>query len=173
MSSGAIRTSLRPARFRLSRLGARGASSVASSTSGLTRSRAVRGLEQLNNPGFNSLEFEGIGYEAGRDGFFLSVKKWAEKTGATGVCASAGRYGGTYAHRDIAFEFGSWLSPECKLYLIKEFQRLKDDEAARASREWSFQRTLSKVNYRIHTDAIQEHLIPPTLTKVRISFADS
>lgn len=126
--------------------------------------------EQLNNPGFNSLEFEGIRNEAGRNSFFLSVKKWAERTGAIGVYASAGRYGGTYAHRDIAFEFGSWLSPEFKLYLIKEFQRLKDDEAQRLSHEWSFQRTLAKVNYRIHTDAIQEHLIPPTLTKAQISF---
>lgn len=126
--------------------------------------------EQLNNPEFNSLEFEGIRNEAGRNSFFLSVKKWAEKTGAIGIYASAGRYGGTYAHRDIAFEFGSWLSPEFKLYLIKEFQRLKDDEAARMSREWDFQRTLAKVNYRIHTDAIHEHLIPPTLTKSQISF---
>jgi len=126
--------------------------------------------EQLNSPGFNSLEFEGIRSDAGRNSFFLSVKKWAEKTGAIGLFASAGRYGGTYAHRDIAFEFGSWLSPEFKLYLIKEFQRLKDDEAARTSREWSFQRTLAKVNYRIHTDAIQGHLIPPTLTKPQINF---
>ncbi len=126
--------------------------------------------EQLNNPEFNSIEFEGIRNEAGRNSFFLSVKRWVEKTGAIGVYASAGRYGGTYAHRDIAFEFGSWLSPEFKLYLIKEFQRLKDDEAARTSREWSFQRTLAKVNYRIHTDAIEAHLLPPTLTKAQISF---
>jgi len=126
--------------------------------------------EQLNNPGFNSLEFEGIRNEAGRNSFYLSVKKWATKTSAIGIFASAGRYGGTYAHRDIAFEFGSWLSPEFKLYLIKEFQRLKDDEAARTSREWSFQRTLAKINYRIHTDAIQEHLIPPTLTRAQTSF---
>lgn len=124
--------------------------------------------EHLNNPGFNSLEFEGIRSEAGRNSFFLSVKKWAERTGAIGVYAAAGRYGGTYAHRDIAFEFGSWLSPEFKLYLIKEFQRLKDEEAAREAREWSFQRVLAKVNYRIHTDAIQEHLLPPTLTKVQM-----
>jgi len=125
--------------------------------------------EQLNNPGFNSLEFEGIRREAGRNSFFLSVKKWTEETGAIGVFASTGRYGGTYAHRDIAFEFGSWLSPEFKLYLIKEFQRLKDDEAVRTSREWNFQRVLAKVNYRIHTDAIHEHLIPPTLTQSQIS----
>jgi len=124
--------------------------------------------EQLNNPEFNSLEFEGIRSEAGRNSFYLSVKKWVEATGAVGVYAAAGRYGGTYAHRDIAFEFGSWLSPEFKLYLIKEFQRLKDDEAERLSREWSFQRTLAKVNYRIHTDAIQAHLIPPALTKAQI-----
>ena len=124
--------------------------------------------EQLNNPEFNSLEFEGIRNEAGRNSFYLSVKKWVEATGAVGIYAAAGRYGGTYAHRDIAFEFGSWLSPEFKLYLIKEFQRLKDDEAERLSREWSFQRTLAKLNYRIHTDAIQEHLIPPALTKAQI-----
>lgn len=126
--------------------------------------------EQLNNPAFNSLEFEGISAEAGRNSFFLSVKKWTEKTGAIGVYASAGRYGGTYAHRDIAFEFGSWLSPEFKLYLIKEFQRLKDGEAVRSSIEWNIQRTLAKVNYRIHTDAIREHLIPSTITKTQVSF---
>lgn len=91
----------------------------------------------------DSLEFEEIRNEAGRNSFFLSVKKWVEKTGAIGVCASPGRYGGTFAHRDIAFELGSWLSPEFKLYLIKEFQRLTDDEAERTSREWSFQRTLA------------------------------
>ncbi|TDR79703.1 KilA-N domain-containing protein [Paludibacterium purpuratum] len=120
--------------------------------------------EQLSNPDFNSLEFEGIGRESGRNSFYLSVKKWIEATGAIGLHAKVGRYGGTYAHRDIAFEFGSWLSPEFKLYLIKEFQRLKDEEARAASLEWSFQRTLAKVNYRIHTDAIQEQLIPRQLT---------
>jgi hypothetical protein len=125
--------------------------------------------EQLNNPGFNSLEFEGIRNEAGRNSFFLSAKKWIDATGATGLYAKAGRYGGTYAHRDIAFEFGSWLSPEFKLYLIKEFQRLKDEEARATSLEWSFQRTLAKVNYKIHTDAIKERLIPPRLTKAQSS----
>ncbi|MDD2975885.1 KilA-N domain-containing protein [Aquabacterium sp.] len=120
--------------------------------------------EQLNNPGFNSLEFEGIRNEAGRNSFFLSAKKWMEATGAIGVHAKAGRYGGTYAHKDIAFEFGSWLSPEFKLYLIKEFQRLKDEESRATSLEWSFQRTLAKVNYKIHTDAIKERLVPPRLT---------
>lgn len=120
--------------------------------------------EQLNNPGFNSLEFGGIRNEAGRNSFFLSAKKWIDATGAIGLHAKAGRYGGTYAHRDIAFEFGSWLSPEFKLYLIKEFQRLKDEESRTTSLEWSFQRTLAKVNYKIHTDAIKERLIPPLLT---------
>lgn len=123
--------------------------------------------EQINNRGFNSLEFEGIRNEAGRNSFYLSAKKWINATGAIGLYAKAGRYGGTYAHRDIAFEFGSWLSPEFKLYLIKEFQRLKDDEARATSLEWNFQRTLAKVNYRIHTDAIKERLIPPQLTKAQ------
>ena len=125
--------------------------------------------EQLNNPGFNSPEFEGIRNEAGRNSFFLSAKKWIDATGAIGLHAKAGRYGGTYAHRDIAFEFGSWLSPEFKLYLIKEFQRLKDDESRATSLEWSFQRTLAKVNYKIHTDAIKDHLIPQRLTKAQTS----
>ena len=125
--------------------------------------------EQLNNAAFNSLEFEGIGNAAGRNSFYLSVKKWIDATGAIGLHARAGRHGGTYAHKDIAFEFGSWLSPEFKLYLIKEFQRLKEAEASSQSLEWSLQRTLAKVNYRIHTDAIKAHLIPPVLTKAKIS----
>lgn len=124
--------------------------------------------EQINNPNFNSPEFEGIKNEAGRNSFYLSAKKWSDVTGAIGLQAKAGRYGGTYAHKDIAFEFGSWLTPEFKLYLIKEFQRLKDEEARTMSLEWSFQRTLAKVNYRIHTDAIKEHLIPTQLTKAQI-----
>lgn len=125
--------------------------------------------EQLNNTTFNSLEFEGIGNAAGRNSFYLSVKKWIDATGAIGLHARAGRHGGTYAHKDIAFEFGSWLSPEFKLYLIKEFQRLKEVEASNLSLEWNLQRTLAKVNYRIHTDAIKAHLIPPVLTKAKIS----
>jgi hypothetical protein len=120
--------------------------------------------EQIHNPGFNSLEFEGIRNEAGRNSFFLSAKSWAERTRAKGLVASAGRYGGTFAHKDIAFEFGSWLSPEFKLYLIKEFQRLKDDESRRLSLAWNLNRTLSKLNYRIHTDAVKAHLIPPEVT---------
>src|SRR3990170_379089 len=123
--------------------------------------------EPINNPDFNSLEFEGIRNEAGRNSFFLSAKKWIELAGAKGLIASAGRYGGTYAHRDIAFEFGSWLSPEFKLYLIKEFQRLKDEESRAASLEWSFQRTLAKVNYKIHTDALRHRLIPPPPPKAQ------
>jgi hypothetical protein len=125
--------------------------------------------ERINNPDFNSLEFEGIRNEAGRNSFFLSAKKWIDLTGAKGLIASAGRYGGTYAHRDIAFEFGSWLSPEFKLYLIKEFQRLKDEENDRLKLEWNLQRTLAKINYRIHTDAIKETLIPPAITKQQAS----
>lgn len=126
--------------------------------------------EQLNNPGFNPIEFDGIRKQAGLNSFVLTAKRWIDRTGAIGLISKSGRYGGTFAHKDIAFEFASWVSVEFKLYLIKEFQRLKDDEAARMSREWSFQRTLAKVNYRIHTDAIQEHLLPPTLTKSQISF---
>jgi hypothetical protein len=120
--------------------------------------------ERIHNPGFNSLEFEGIRNEAGRNSFFLSAKAWIERTRAKGLAASAGRYGGTFAHKDIAFEFGSWLSPEFKLYLIKEFQRLKDDENRRLSLAWNLNRTLSKLNYRIHTDAVKAHLIPPEVT---------
>ncbi len=125
--------------------------------------------EQINNPSFNSLEFEGIRNEAGRNSFYLSAKKWISATEAVGLYAKAGRYGGTFAHRDIAFEFGSWLSPEFKLYLIKEFQRLKEEESREKSLEWSFQRTLAKINYRIHTDAIKDHLIPALLTKAQIN----
>ncbi len=123
--------------------------------------------EQINNPDFNSLEFEGIKNEAGRNSFFLSAKKWIETTNAKGLIASAGRYGGTFAHKDIAFEFGSWLSPEFKLYLIKEFQRLKDEENSRLSLNWNLSRTLSKINYRIHTDAIRKTSYHPILQKNR------
>jgi hypothetical protein len=127
--------------------------------------------EQINNPGFNSPGFEGIKNEAGRNSFYLSAKKWIELTGARGLIAAAGRYGGTYAHKDIAFEFGSWLSPEFKLYLIKEFQRLKDDENRRLSLDWTLNRTLARLNYRIHTDAIKEHIIPAAITPAQAAFA--
>ena len=126
--------------------------------------------EQLNNADFKTLEFEGIKNEAGRNSFYLSVKKWMETTGARGLIAKAGRYGGTFAHRDIAFEFGSWLSPEFKLYLIKEFQRLKEDESRRLSLTWNLNRTLAKINYRLHTDAIQTHLIPAAVTPKQAAF---
>ncbi|MBK9442918.1 MAG: KilA-N domain-containing protein [Comamonadaceae bacterium] len=121
--------------------------------------------EQIHNPGFNSGEFETFKKEAGLNSFHLTPKKWIDATHAIGIQSRAGRYGGgTFAHKDLAFEFGTWLSPEFKLYLIKEFQRLKDDESQRLSLEWNFQRTLSKVNYKIHTDAIKERLIPAQLT---------
>ena len=123
--------------------------------------------ERIHNPDFNSLEFEGIRNEAGRNSFFLSAKTWIDRTRAKGLSANAGRYGGTFAHRDIAFEFGSWLSPEFKLCLIKEFQRVKDDEGRRLSLAWNLNRTLSKLNYRIHTDAIKAHLIPPEITSAQ------
>ena len=126
--------------------------------------------EKINNPDFNSPEFEGIKNEAGRNSFYLSAKKWIDLTHARGLIASAGRYGGTYAHKDIAFEFGSWLSPEFKLYLITEFQRLKDEENDRLKLGWNLQRTLAKINYRIHTDAIRDILIPPTLSKKHAVF---
>ncbi|MDD3045123.1 MAG: KilA-N domain-containing protein [Candidatus Delongbacteria bacterium] len=126
--------------------------------------------EELNNKNFNSIEFEGIRKEAGTNRFFLSVKKWMSKTNAKGVFASAGRYGGTYAHKDIAFEFGSWLDPKFKLYLIKEFQRLKKEESDQLKVQWNVQRTISKINYRIHTEAIKENLIPPEVSKYQVQF---
>ncbi len=105
------------------------------------------------------MEFDGIKNQAGLNSFLLTPKQWIEKTNATGIASQAGRYGSTYAHKDIAFEFASWVSVEFKLYLIKEFQRLKTDESQRLSLAWDLNRTLSKLNYRIHTDAIQKHLI--------------
>lgn len=121
--------------------------------------------ERINNPDFKTPEFEGFKNEAGTNRFYMSVKKWVEATQAIGLMAKKGRYGGTFAQKDIAFEFGSWLSPEFKLYLIKEFQRLKEEEQEKLSTEWNLHRTLAKVNYRIHTDAIKEHIIPPKVTK--------
>jgi len=127
--------------------------------------------EQIHNPDFKGLEFETFRKQAGLNSFSLTPRKWIEATGAIGFQSRAGRYGGgTYAHRDIAFEFGSWLSPEFKLYLIKEFQRLKDDENRRLSLAWNLNRTLSKLNYRIHTDAIKAHLIPPEITAAQAAF---
>ncbi len=124
--------------------------------------------EELYNPDFNSPEFEGIKNQAGLNRFVLSVKQWVAKTNSKGIFAKAGRYGGTYAHKDIAFEFASWISPRFKLYLIKEFQRLKDEEQKQLG--WDIRRNLTKINYRIHTDAIKENLIPPHLGKQQISY---
>lgn len=122
--------------------------------------------EQIHNPDFKGGEFETFKKEAGLNSFHLTPKKWIDATQAIGIQSRAGRYGGgTYAHKDLAFEFGSWLSPEFKLYLIKEFQRLKEDENRRLSLDWNLNRTLSKVNYRIHTDAIKENIIPANITK--------
>lgn len=126
--------------------------------------------ETIYNPDFNCGEFAIIKSQAGLNSYKISAKEWVEKTNAIGLRASAGRYGGTYAHKDIAFEFGMWISAEFKIYLIKEFQRLKADENDRLKLEWNFQRTLAKVNYHIHTDAIKENLIPAELTKNQISF---
>lgn len=123
--------------------------------------------ERLNNPDFNPVEFDGIRMQTGLNSFALTPKQWIEKTGAIGINSQAGRYGGTYAHKDIAFEFASWVSVEFKLYLIKEFQRLKDDENRRLSLAWNLNRTLSKLNYRIHTDAVKAHLIPPEVTSAQ------
>ena len=125
--------------------------------------------EQFYNPDFNSIEFDGIKNMAGSNSFSLTPKRWIEATHATGIVAKTGRYGGTYAHKDIAFEFASWLSAEFKFYLIKEFQRLKADENNRLNLEWNLQRTLAKINYKIHTDAIKENLIPRELTKKEAS----
>jgi hypothetical protein len=120
--------------------------------------------ESLNNPGFKPLEFEGFRNRAGLNSFVLTPRQWIDATRATGLISKSGRYGGTYAHKDIAFEFSSWISVEFKLYLIKEFQRLKEDESQRLSLAWNLNRTLSKLNYRIHTDAVKQHLIPPEVT---------
>jgi len=126
--------------------------------------------EALYNPDFNYTEFGTIKNAAGSNNFVLSAKQWIEHTGAIGITAKAGRYGGTYAHKDIAFHFGMWISPKFQLLLVKEYQRLKTDENDRLKLDWNLQRTLAKVNYHIHTDAIKEKLIPEELTKQQISF---
>src|SRR5690606_24814971 len=126
--------------------------------------------ESVYNADFNYGEFAAIKSQAGLNSYKLSVKEWVEKTNAIGLKATAGRYGGTYAHPDIAFEFGMWISPQFKIYLIKEFQRLKEEENDRLKLEWNLQRTLAKVNYHIHTDAIKEKLIPPTVSKQQAAF---
>jgi hypothetical protein len=125
--------------------------------------------EQMYNLNFNPLEFEGFRKQAGLNSFVLTPKRWIEATNAIGIISKAGRYGGTFAHKDIAFEFASWISIEFKLYIIKEFQRLKEQESNIQQIEWNFQRTLAKVNYKIHTDAIKENIIPQVLDKRKTS----
>jgi len=124
--------------------------------------------ENLYNKNFNPIEFDGIKNRAGLNSFVLTSKQWIEKTNAIGIIAKAGRYGGTYAHKDIAFEFASWISPKFKIYLIKEFQRLKEEEQKQLG--WDIKRNLAKINYKIHTDAIKENLIPISLNSKQISF---
>lgn len=124
--------------------------------------------EEMYNANFNSTEFEGIKNEAGFNRFILSVKQWVNKTNSIGIIAKAGRYGGTYAHKDIAFEFASWVSPYFKLYLIKEFERLKEEEQKQLG--WDIKRNLVKINYKIHTDAIKNNLVPEKLSKERINY---
>ena len=130
--------------------------------------------ESVYNPSFNYGEFAIIKSQAGLNSYKISVKEWVEKTNAIGLKATTGRYGGTYAHPDIAFEFGMWISPQFKIFLIKEFQRLKEEENSRLKLKWNLQRTLAKVNYHIHTDAIKENLIPKEVTKkqMQLIYAD-
>ena len=126
--------------------------------------------ERLHNSNFKPLEFEVFKNQAGANAFTMSPKKWIEATDAIGIVSKSGRYGGTYAHSDIAFEFASWISPEFKLYIIKDYKRLKSEENSRLSLNWNLNRELSKLNYRIHTDAIKANLIPPELTLAQISY---
>lgn len=125
--------------------------------------------EIIHNPNFKPLEFEGFRKQSGLNSFVLTPKRWAESTNAIGIVSKSGRYGGTYAHKDIAFEFVSWISIEFKLYVIKEFQRLKSEENERLKINWNLNRTLAKINYRIHTDAIKENIIPQNLSKDQIN----
>ncbi|MBK7108934.1 MAG: KilA-N domain-containing protein [Chitinophagales bacterium] len=126
--------------------------------------------ETMYNPNFKPVEFDGFRKQAGLNSFVMTPKRWIETTHAIGITSKAGRYGGTFAHRDIALEFASWISIEFKLFLLKEFQRLKADENDRLKLNWNLQRTLSKVNYHIHTDAIKDNLIPKELSKTQVSF---
>ncbi len=128
-------------------------------------------LEQLNNPDFKGVEFESFIHEAGSNAFTLSPQKWIAATNAVGMLSKSGRYGGTFAHKDIAFEFASWVSAEFKLYIIKDYQRLKADENSRISLEWNVNRVISKINYKIHTDAIKAKLIPQLVSKQQQAFA--
>ena len=126
--------------------------------------------ERLHNPDFKPLEFEGFKKQAGANAFTMSPKKWIEATDAIGIVSKEGRYGGTYAHSDIAMSFATWISPEFQLYIMKDYRRLKTDENSRLSLNWNLNREISKLNYRIHTDAIKENLIPSELTPAQVAY---
>ena len=126
--------------------------------------------EMLSNPDFNRVQFEAVKTDAGLNRFIMTPTKWIKEVNAVGIVSKSGRYGGTYAHSDIAFEFASWISPEFKLYIIQDYKRLKNEENSRLSLKWNLNREISKLNYRIHTDAIKENLIPPELTTEQIAF---
>lgn len=127
--------------------------------------------ESLHNPEFKPVEFDGFKKESGLNAFTMSPTKWSDAVSAIGIISKSGRYGGTFAHSDIAFEFASWISAEFKLYIIKDYKRLKTDESSRLSLGWNLNREISKLNYKIHTDAIKENLLPPELTAHQISMA--
>lgn len=126
--------------------------------------------EELHNPSFNRVQFEAVKQEAGLNRFVMTPTKWIEQMNAIGIVSKAGRYGGTFAHSDIAMSFATWISPEFQLYLLKEYRRLKADENSRLSLGWNLNREVSKLNYRIHTDAIKENLIPPLLTPAQVAY---
>lgn len=126
--------------------------------------------ETIYNPNFKPVEFDGFRKQAGLNSFVMTPKRWIESTNAIGIVSKPGRYGGTFAHKDIALEFASWISIEFKLYIIKEFQRLKDDENNLLNLEWNLQRTISKINYQIHTDAIKENLVPKAITSQQAGY---
>ncbi len=126
--------------------------------------------ERLHNPDFKPLEFEGFRKQAGANAFTMSPKKWIDATDAIGIVSKAGRYGGTYAHSDIAMSFATWISPEFQLYIMKDYRRLKTDENSRLSLNWNLNREISKLNYKIHTDAIKDNLIPPELTPAQVAY---
>lgn len=126
--------------------------------------------EELHNPNFNRVQFEAVKNEAGLNRFVMTPTKWITQMGAIGIISKAGRYGGTYAHSDIAMSFATWISPEFQLYIIKDYRRLKADENSKLSVDWNLNRELSKLNYKIHTDAIKENLIPPELTHAQVSY---
>lgn len=127
--------------------------------------------ESLYNPNFNRVQFEAVKSEAGLNRFVMTPAKWIKDLNGIGIISKAGRYGGTLAHKDIAFEFASWISAEFKLYIIKDYQRLKNDESYRLSLDWNLKREISKINYEIHTEAVKDHIIPNIITKQQERFA--